>query len=305
MYSDTWYQWLTYFYIYCFLGWIFESTYVSLKQRHLINRGFLRIPLLPLYGSGAIMMLWISLPFQDNLVLVYISGIIGATILEYITGFAMERIFKMKYWDYSSKPYNLNGYICLSSSIAWGFLTLFLTEVIHKPVENLIFQIPAITNILLAAIFSVIFVADAAISIKQALSFSQLLAAITNMKADLDDIQLQLSLLKAEAAQKVFNIKNEQMHRASILKGETELKLYELLAAFKEGRDEISLKATNEISALAARLQAITDDRKNILKHLNYYRKGLLRRNPTVSSRQFEAALKDFKDMFPSRKSRK
>ena len=53
----TWYQWLTFFYFYSFLGWIFESSYVSVKQRRLVNRGFLRIPLLPLYGSGALMML--------------------------------------------------------------------------------------------------------------------------------------------------------------------------------------------------------------------------------------------------------
>ena len=60
MYTYTWYQWLAFFYVYCFLGWIFESTYVSLKQKRLVNRGFLRLPMLPLYGSGAVMMLWVS-----------------------------------------------------------------------------------------------------------------------------------------------------------------------------------------------------------------------------------------------------
>lgn len=63
MYTYTWYQWLAFFYVYCFLGWIFESTYVSLKQKRLVNRGFLRLPMLPLYGSGAVMMLWVSLPW--------------------------------------------------------------------------------------------------------------------------------------------------------------------------------------------------------------------------------------------------
>ena len=77
MYTYTWYQWLTFFYLYCFFGWIFESTYVSLKQKQFVNRGFLRLPMLPLYGSGAVMMLWVSLPFQDSLILTYISGVIG------------------------------------------------------------------------------------------------------------------------------------------------------------------------------------------------------------------------------------
>ena len=47
MYEYTWYQWLTFFFIYCFFGWIFESTYVSAKTGHFVNRGFLRLPLLP------------------------------------------------------------------------------------------------------------------------------------------------------------------------------------------------------------------------------------------------------------------
>ena len=47
MYTYTWYQWLTFFYLYCFFGWIFESTYVSLKQKRFVNRGFLRLPMLP------------------------------------------------------------------------------------------------------------------------------------------------------------------------------------------------------------------------------------------------------------------
>lgn len=85
MYTYTWYQWLAFFYVYCFLGWIFESTYVSLKQKRLVNRGFLRLPMLPLYGSGAVMMLWVSLPVRDSLPLVYISGFIAATALEYVT----------------------------------------------------------------------------------------------------------------------------------------------------------------------------------------------------------------------------
>ena len=79
-----------------------------------------RLPMLPLYGSGAVMMLWVSLPFQDSLILTYISGVIGATALEYVTGYVMERLFKIRYWDYSNQPFNVHGYICLSSSIAWG-----------------------------------------------------------------------------------------------------------------------------------------------------------------------------------------
>lgn len=144
MYTYTWYQWLAFFYVYCFLGWIFESTYVSLKQKRLVNRGFLRLPMLPLYGSGAVMMLWVSLPVRDSLTLVYISGFIAATALEYVTGAVMERLFKVRYWDYSSQPFQLHGYICLSSSIAWGFLTILMTDVIHDPIARTVLAVPPV-----------------------------------------------------------------------------------------------------------------------------------------------------------------
>ena len=113
-----------------------------LKQKRFVNRGFLRLPMLPLYGSGAVMMLWVSLPFQDSLILTYISGVIGATALEYVTGYVMERLFKIRYWDYSNQPFNVHGYICLSSSIAWGFLTIFMTHLIHKPIERAVLAMP-------------------------------------------------------------------------------------------------------------------------------------------------------------------
>ena len=141
MYVYSWSQWLLFFFIYCFIGWIIESTYVSVRSLHFVNRGFLRLPMLPLYGSGAIIMLWLSLPVKGNLILVFLFGMAGASLLEYVTGYVMERLFKMKYWDYSNNPFNINGYVCLGTSIAWGFLTLLLTEVVHRPLEWLVLKL--------------------------------------------------------------------------------------------------------------------------------------------------------------------
>ena len=139
MYPYTMSQWLFLFYLYCFLGWCVESTYVSLKEKppRWINRGFMRGPFLPLYGSGAIMMLVVSSPFQHNLVLTYVAGCIGATVLEYITGVAMEALFKVRYWDYSDVPFNFQGHICLGTTLSWGFLTILMTRVIHRPIEGI------------------------------------------------------------------------------------------------------------------------------------------------------------------------
>ena len=86
-------QWALLFFFYCLCGWVWESCYVSAKQHHWVNRGFLHGPLLPIYGSGAIIILFVTLPVADNLWLVYILGLLAATALEYVVGARMERLF--------------------------------------------------------------------------------------------------------------------------------------------------------------------------------------------------------------------
>ena len=127
----TFSQWLFFFYFYCFLGWIWETCYVSVLKGHWVNRGFMRGPFLPIYGSGAIIVLIFTLPYRTNAVAVFFMGMISATILEYITGVVMEKLFHVRYWDYSNQKFNFQGKICLSSSIAWGFFTLGLFYVLQ------------------------------------------------------------------------------------------------------------------------------------------------------------------------------
>ena len=79
MYVYTPGQWALLFFFYCFCGWVWESCYVSAKQRHWVNRGFLRGPLLPIYGSGAIIILFATLPVADNFWLVYFLGMLAAS----------------------------------------------------------------------------------------------------------------------------------------------------------------------------------------------------------------------------------
>ena len=182
MYSYTWLQWLLFFYLYCFFGWVWESCYVSAKKHHWVNRGFLHLPLLPIYGSGAIVVLFVSLPIRDNPVLVYFAGAAAATVLELVVGLAMEQLFKVKYWDYSNQKFNYKGVICLSSTLFWGVLSVFLMEVAQKPIERAMLSL---STPLLASIVSVIsaaFVYDTIISTKAALDLAKVLTSIEQAK---------------------------------------------------------------------------------------------------------------------------
>ena len=92
-------QWVLFFFIYSFAGWIWESCYVSARKRRWVNRGFMHGPMLPIYGSGALVILVSTIGVRDNSALIFLMGMCGATVLEYVTGAVMERIFRVRYWD--------------------------------------------------------------------------------------------------------------------------------------------------------------------------------------------------------------
>ena len=178
-------QWALLFYFYCLCGWIWESCYVSLRQRHWVNRGFLHGPLLPIYGSGAILILFAVIPVEDNPALVWLFGMIAATALEYVTGAAMERIFKVRYWDYSRQRFNLNGHICLTSSIAWGFFSILLVRFIHPPIARLLARVPSWVVDPAALILTAAFTVDVVFSVQAALDLRDVLTRLTEENEEL------------------------------------------------------------------------------------------------------------------------
>lgn len=197
MYPYSLGQWLFLFYFYSFMGWCVESTHVSIRQKppHWVNRGFMRGPFLPLYGSGAIMMLVVSAPFQHNLFLTYAAGCICASMLEYITGVTMEALFKVRYWDYSEQPFNFQGQICLGTTLAWGALTILMTQVMHRPVEYLLYMIPQSILSVLVFVLTLLVDADYVLSFRAALDIRDILIAMEKVKEEMVRIQERLDVL--------------------------------------------------------------------------------------------------------------
>ena len=186
MYTYSFSQWLLFFYIYCFLGWIIESTIVSYTQKKLVNRGYLKGPILPIYGFGSIIVLFVTLPYRNNFFLIYFLGMISATILEYFSGWLMENTLKIKYWDYTNERFNLHGRICLSSSLFWGVLSLVLTILIHSPAEKFVLNIKNTNSIV--AIISIIFIIDFIYSTYNAINLNKLFIFTTKIKAEIEEI---------------------------------------------------------------------------------------------------------------------
>lgn len=308
MYSYTIIQWLFFFYFYCFFGWCFESTYVSIKSHKLVNRGFMRGPFLPLYGSGAIMMLVVSMPFQDNIFLVYIAGCLGATALEYVTGVTMEALFKVRYWDYSKNKFNFQGHICLGASLAWGFLTILMTEVIHKPIERFVLSIPngvltAVTLVLTAYIC-----ADFALSFKAALDLRDVLVKMEKAKEEMVHIQKRLDVIIALTGEDFANRKEEMTEnfkqktqawsegigtRMEDVKNSVGDKLENLkeLAVTKPSGYLDSIK--NELAELKEKYVKTSADSERLSGLRDFFQRDMIRSNPSMSSKRFKEALEE------------
>lgn len=199
MYEYSISQWFVFFYIYCFLGWCFESAYVSICKHQLVNRGFMRGPLLPLYGSGAVVVLFVALPFRQMPVMVYITGMLAATILEYVVGAVMEKLFRVRYWDYSNQKFNINGHICLSSSIAWGFLSLALIYGMHKPIERLVLNVPSVVVSIVSLVISMLAAADFMASLKTALDIRDLIIQAERLHTELGHMKRRIEIIDAFA----------------------------------------------------------------------------------------------------------
>lgn len=214
MYSYHFREWLSFFYFYCIFGWCFESTYVSLKNHQLVNRGFLKGPWLPLYGSGAILVLWLTLPFQEMPVLVYLVGAVGATALEYFTGEAMVRLFKVRYWDYSDQKIQYKGHICLSSSIAWGFLSLLMVYVVHKPVESFIFWMHEEVVSVLTFVITVCIVHDFSNAFRNAMDLREMLIQAEQIRDEIEQRAAEKKrVLEAAATFAKAAMEESVMHR--------------------------------------------------------------------------------------------
>lgn len=266
-------QWLFFFYFYCFFGWCFESTYVSICKRKLVNRGFMKGPFLPLYGSGAIMMLVVSAPFRDNIVLTFLAGVVGATILEYVTGLVMETIFKVRYWDYSGQFLNFQGRICLTSSLAWGGLTILMTRVVHQYVERVMLWIPSELLTVFVIVLTAYITADFALAFKEAIDLRDMLMKAEQLKEEVAHLQKRLDVVIAVTVEDLRNKKEEFREELELYIEDTKLD-----AAAKKEVIEKKLR-----TALAEKQNRAVEITTNTRKRLS----KVLKANPGMKSVYF------------------
>lgn len=130
-YISLFFDYFLLFFIYSVLGWVMESIYVSSYSNKFVNRGFLIGPYCPIYGCGALIMIFYLTQYQNNILTVFILGVVICAILEYFTSYIMELIFKTRWWDYSDRKFNLNGRVCGRNAFMFGICGVFVIYILQ------------------------------------------------------------------------------------------------------------------------------------------------------------------------------
>ncbi|WP_243128497.1 MULTISPECIES: putative ABC transporter permease [Oscillospiraceae] len=311
-YQYTFIQWLLFFFIYCFLGWVWESCYVSIKKREWINRGFLHGPMLPIYGSGAIIVLLCTIGVRDQVILIFIFGMTGATILEYVTGACMERLFRVRYWDYSHMPLNLKGYICLPVSLGWGVFSVLLVRVIHVPIENAVLQIPERIAEAVTVLCSSAFAADFTLSFGEAMDLRDMLIRLSDSNEKIQRLQKRLEVVSAFAEDGLmqYQMKREErkMSRKEFLEGMIErqrenrrMMLVELIDRVNESIDA-GLEKREELQKIKTQIEQEFKNIGSLTNRAARRSARLLHRNPNTVSKRYAEALKQVQEMLKKKK---
>lgn len=299
-------SWLIYFYFYCICGWIFESGYVSIRTHKLTNRGFMKGPWLPLYGSGAVIILVATLPFQEYPAAVYFAGAAAATVLEYFTGVMMVKLFKVRYWDYSDQKLQFQGHICLTSSIAWGFLSLLMVYVVHKPVVKFVGMWNEEFLSMSTFVITILIVFDFTNAFREAMDLRALIVQAEELKQRLDDALAQqrehfneaVEEKKEELEQAVEETREQMMEKRKHL----EQTVTEHKEKIMEWREEISDEHKEH---LKQKIQELERARERIRSNMEQHSRQLLLHNPGSGFRNMKEESMEIKRRLMERRRKR
>ena len=294
------YQTLAYFLIYSCLGWCLEVVYAAVTTGKLVNRGFLNGPVCPIYGFGMVIVLYALTPLVDNTLLLYLGGVILPSALELVGGWALYKLYRTRWWDYSDYPFNIGGYICLEFCLLWGVGTLVVMRIVHPIIAGLVAMVPTLVGVILMCILYAVYATDVVATAIAASTLADTLDTMeklgdsihavsdamtellgtTAMTADqkMDESRLQLKLAAAEARDNVPKLKpreamaairartDEAMETARRASETARLNAAEAANAAKlaaQGASERAAKraaALLQLEELSAELQARSDE---------------------------------------------
>lgn len=202
---------ILYFFIYGVIGWITEVIFCLIVDKEIVNRGFLKGPICPIYGAGAVFVLLLLEGFKGRIGVIFILGILIASIIEYLTSCVLENIFQTKWWDYSNNRFNINGRICLLNSLLFGVLAVLLVEIIHPFLHKIVNIMPRKLIIIVTIILLTILLIDLVKSVKVLLSINSNVYKLENFIQELKKYNLDLYSILQDDGRKNDNKDNRKL----------------------------------------------------------------------------------------------
>lgn len=261
---------ILYFFVYGFLGWCTEVIFAAFKQHRFVNRGFLNGPICPIYGVGVTLVIACLEAFQSNLLLLYISSVILVTVLEGVTGWAMDKLFHNKWWDYSKLPFNIGGYVCLLFSLIWGVACVFIVYFVHPLIHQVLSLIPHTAGIALIAILGIALLSDIIVTTSVIVKFNQYLERLKHITDELHAISNQIG---SELYQNVMHVLDMQ-------------------ESSRQKLDDVKLEVSEEIRMQIVELKTRA---QNLGEKVPKPARRLLKAFPKLESRNYKAQLELFR----------
>lgn len=220
---------IIYFFIYCFVGWVCEEIYCALLDKKFTNRGFLRGPYLPIYGSGAIAIIYFIYPYFPNPIAFFMLSSIVCSIIEYIGSLILEKTFHIRLWDYSKNFANIHGRICLLNSILFGILGFFVVYFIHPFLVLKIDLLSKNSINYISKIIEFIITFDFATSLMRMRSFS---IAMEDIRLKSEELQHKVLSLSANSPKSLIEAKDKFERELNKQKALLAVKSSKIFSAF-------------------------------------------------------------------------
>ena len=285
------YHLLWFFFVYAFLGWCAEVGYAATKTGKFVNRGFLNGPWCPVYGFGVVIVLGCLEPLSGNLPLLFLGSVALTSALEWLTGFALEKLFHQRWWDYSDEPFNLTGYICLRFSLMWGFACLFVVKLLHPTVVLAVGLLPRPLGwVLLAGLCAALGV-DLAATVSAIARLNRRLVLLDELAGRIreasDDLGEDLADRVLDAAERGADWREDWEDLAQRMAQ----RRAQRRAALAEGLDDLREDLQDRAEASRQQLQEWRASAQELLDKSSRGQRRLLRAFPSLRSVDHRAAL--------------
>lgn len=170
------------FILFSVIGYVAEMIFCAIIDKKITNRGFFCGPIIPIYGVGSLALIWILKPFMHNVFLVILLGMVITGAIEYVTSYALEKIFHNKWWDYSEEKFNLNGRVCLKNLICFGLGSPIILYVLNPYITDFLLQLKDEVLMGTAVVLFIVFVLDVVYSCLVAYNLRNRIIIVEDLK---------------------------------------------------------------------------------------------------------------------------